>query len=63
MALAYMSYIINLGTCEVHPGDGNTFNDFITECYNFRLYMIGVHYYLEVYLYIYVNNYIWMKIS
>ena len=32
IALAFMTYIANLDTYELHPGDEKVFNDFINEC-------------------------------
>ena len=32
MALALMTYIIDLGAYELHPGDKNVYNDCINEC-------------------------------
>ena len=32
IALAFMTYIIDLDGYELHPGDEKVFNDFINEC-------------------------------
>ena len=32
IALASMTYVVDLDACELHRGDKNVFNDFINEC-------------------------------
>ena len=31
IALAFMTYIVDLDACELHPWDGKVFNNFINE--------------------------------
>ena len=37
IALAFMTYIIDLDAYELHLGDEKIFNDFINECQGFTL--------------------------
>jgi hypothetical protein len=39
IALASMTYIIDLNAYELHPGDEKVLDDFINECYGFTLYI------------------------
>ena len=56
IALACMTYIINLDAYELHPGDEKIFNNFINECLgSTSIHMIG---FISIIEYNYVNDYI-----
>ena len=39
IALASMTYVVDLDAYELHRGDEKVFNDFINECHGFTLYI------------------------
>ena len=59
IAVASMTYIVNLNAYELHPGDEIIFNDFIYECQGFTFKFIFVYlwYHSNLCLYTYVNDY------
>ena len=58
--LASMTYIVDLDAYKLHPRDEKVFNHFMLNARICILHMIEVDCYSKVYLYIYVNDYIWM---
>ena len=56
-----MTYIVGLDAYRLHPGDENVFKTLLMYAKVWHyLHMTWVQYNLKLYLYTYVNDYVWM---